>query len=147
MLLFFKLFHIHNNIYNINYNYSLHMQLVFTQDWQNSFWIPLPAPSHLLYCRVKSLINALLGQYLCLREISINVNKCFIVILYFDIVVPSVLFLHAYLFISFYMLMFLLLVYFFIPLFYTDVVAIFLFIRWSRNKCHYFDSWSFCLSF
>ena len=51
----------------------------------------------LLYCRVSSLINALEEECLCLREISINVNKMFIVIFVFILL--------------------------FVPFFYTDVVV------------------------
>ena len=89
--------------------------------------IPLPALYGLLYC---SLMNALKGQWLRLRQISIM--KTF--------------YLHCYclciLFMCF--VLFYLLVY---PLFYTKVVVIFLFIRWLCKQANYFCFWSYCLSF
>ena len=57
-------------------------------------------------------MNELGGQCVRLREISINVNKLLAVLL--------------------------LLVYFLIPFFHTDVVAIFLFIRQACKQVHYF---------
>ena len=72
---------------------------------------------------ISSLMNALVGEYFC--EISRNVDKLFTV--YFVYVRPLrivVAFIRY-----FYTAFLLLLVYFFMPLFfYTDVVAIFLFI-------------------
>ena len=62
---------------------------------------------------VSSLMNALEGECLCLREISINVNKLL-----------AVLLLRVYLFICFFTYCILLLpVYFLIPFVYTDVVV------------------------
>ena len=99
----------------------------FMQDWLNSSeFFPWPALCCLLNCRLNSVINALEGEYICLRDISINVNKLLAVqccycmftclsaffILHF---VVACLFLNPFLFIFIY----------------TDVVAIFLFIHWS----------------
>ena len=90
------------------------MQRVFTQGLLNSFFLTL----HTMYCfsyhRVSSLMNALAGEYLCLSEVCINVNKLFTL---------AVLSLP---------------VYFFIPLFCTDVVAIFLFTRWLCKQVQCF---------
>ena len=122
-----------------NHNYSLHTQRVFIQDWLNSYWIhlelPLPELSCLLYRRVSSLINAREEECRCLREISINVNKLVIVICVFCLhlslksccclFIPFLYCTVVCLFIS-------------LPLFYTDVVAKFLFIRWSCKQAHYF---------
>ena len=95
-----------------NHNYSLHTQRVFTQDWLNSFW------SCLLYCRVNSLINAPEGN-------SINANILFLLLylcnLFTDILALFVVACP--------------LVYHF---FYTDVVAVFLFIHWSCKQIHCF---------
>ena len=77
----------------------------------------LPALSYLLYRRVSSLMNPFEGECLSLREISINVNKLL-----------PVLLLPIYLLIRFFILHFVVACLFFNPIFYTDVVAIFLFI-------------------
>ena len=99
-----------------------------------------------MLCRmISGLTNALELEWLCLREIFINVNKLLAVLLL------PVLYIRY-----FCIMLLLLLVYFlnpwccyclFIPLFYTDVVAVFLFICWSCKQVHYFCFWSFCLSF
>ena len=94
-----------------NHNYSLHTQRFFTQDWMNSFWIPLPALSCPLYRIISSLMNALGVECFCLCEISINVNKLFIVIFVFYLHCL----LHVYCLIPFFILFVVacLLVYFF----------------------------------
>ena len=104
-----------------NHNYSLHTQRVFTQDWLNSFWIPLSALSCLLYRRVSCLINALEGECLCLLEISINVNKSLAelllrVYLFFRLSL-ILLFVVAFLLLNPFFILMLLLVYFFISFF------------------------------
>ena len=128
-------FCIHNN------NCSTDLQttiILFTRNVSSdkTDWIlyelPMLALSCLLYRMVSSLMNALEGECLCLCEISINVNKLFIVICVFCLRCPCSVVVAC------------LLVY---PLFYTDVVAIFLFIRWSCKQAHYFCFWNFCLSF
>ena len=89
------------------------MQCVFTQDWLNSFWIAIACP-------VLPFMNACL----CLRKISINVNKLL-----------AVLLLPVYLFIRFFLYSTLLLpVYFLVPFLYADVVAIFLIKSWSCKQ-------------
>ena len=83
------------------------------------FELSLPTLSGLLYHRTSNLINALEGECLCLCEISVNVNKLFIVIC-----VIFTLSLQCFCCL-------------FIPSFiYTDVVAIFLYIRWSCQQVH-----------
>ena len=67
-------------------------------DWILSEW-PLPALSCLLFSRVSSLMNALEGKWFCLREIFINVNKFFTLLLlcvYIAYVVLAVLLLLVY---------------------------------------------------
>ena len=74
------------------------------------------------YRRISSVMNAVDGQWLYFREFSINVNKLFTVLLlvYFAYVCPCTIVIAC------------LLLY---PLFYTDVVAIFLFIRCIMLSC------------
>ena len=119
-----------------NNNYSLHMQRVFTQDWLNSFWIAV-------VCSVLLFIS--LGKAFWWRRISLplrNLYKCkqffhcyclwvFFLLLSlqsccclftFTCLAPFII-LHCWC-----CLFTCLLVY---PLFYIDVVAIFLFIHWS----------------
>ena len=118
------------------YNSSLHTQCVFTQDWLNSFWILIVASSCLLYHMVSSLMNSLERGWLCLHKISIIVNKSL------EVLVFTVVFIRYLLY-----CILLLLVYFLIPLFFTEVFAIFLFIHLIFKQTHYFGIWSFCLSF
>ena len=73
--------------------------------------LPLPALPCLLYRMVSSLMNAFEGEYLCLCEISLNVNKFIAVLLL------AVLFIR-YLFFFFLYCTLLLLVYIFIPCLY-----------------------------
>ena len=90
-MLLFTLFRIRNNNCSIEL-YSRYLQtriIRFTRnvcshktDWKLSEF-PLPGQSCLLYRRVNSLMNALEGERLCLCQISINVNKLFIVIVVF----------------------------------------------------------------
>ena len=89
--------------------------------------------SCLLYCKVSSIMVVLEVECLSLRETSINLNKLLVVlllpvlfILYLLYYVVAGLLLNA--------LRLLLLVYCFYPLFYTDVVDIFLFTRWSCKQ-------------
>ena len=120
-----------------NHNYCLHTQRVFTQDWLNSFWTAVAWSVLFLYRRLNSRINALEGECLCLREISINRNNLF-----------AVLFLSVYLFIRFFYTD--IVVACLLPnfIFYTDVIAIILFIRWwCGGQHHYFCFWIFSLSF
>ena len=118
----FTLFRVHNNNCSIDL-FSRDLQtiiILFTcnvsshkTDWILSE-LPLPAMSYLLYCRVGSLMNALEGICLCLREISINVNKLL-----------AMLLLLVYLIIRFISILhFVVACSFFIRFFYTDVVAI-----------------------
>ena len=94
--------------------------------------LPLFALSCFLYRRVSSLMNALEGkECLFLCEISINIYKLFIVIFVFFYVVLEVLLLYVYLFIPFFYTDVAVDCFFLYIVFYTDVVAIFLFIRWS----------------
>ena len=110
--------------------------------------LPLPALSCLLYCRLNSTINAFEEECLCLHEISINVNMLLSLLLfvYFVYICPCSVVLPVYLFIPFLSCTFVacLLLY---PLFYTNVVSIFLFIRWSCKQVHCFCFGSFCLAF
>ena len=85
--------------------------------------------------RVSSLMNSLVWN--SFREISINVNKLFIVYFVYFVCLSVILYCTL-----------LLLVYLFVPLFfYADVVAIFLFIHSSCKQAYYFYFWNFCLSF
>ena len=56
----------------------------------NTDWIlfefPMLALSCLLSCRVSSLMNALEGKCLCVREISTSVNKLFTLLMFVDFV-------------------------------------------------------------
>ena len=58
--------------------------------------LPLLAPSCLLYLRVSSLMNALEEECLCLHQISINVNKLFIIICVFGYVILAKLLWHVH---------------------------------------------------
>ena len=99
--------------------------------------LPLLTLSCLLYRMVSSIINALEREYLCLLEICINVNKFL-----------AVLLLAVYLYIHFFLSCTLLsFVYSFIAIFYTDVVAIFLYTCWSCKQAHYFCFCSFWFLF
>ena len=120
-----------------NRYYSLHTQRVFIQDLLNFFWISaassaLPFISHgkLLKDNVFVFVKSLL--VICLS-----------VFLYCSLLLP------VYSLITFFILMLMLLVYFFIPFsfFYSNVVAIFLFIHWSSKQDYCFCFWRFCLSF
>ena len=131
--------------------FSSHTQYVLTQDWLNYFWIAvdcfvLPFISH------GKQMNVLEGKCLCLLQISIIVNKSLAVLL------SSILFIH-YFFILYFVVASLLLnslfwyrccCGLFTSLFflfcYTNVVAIFLFTRWSCKQADYFCFWSFCFS-
>ena len=78
LLLFFTLFRVRNNNCSIDLQTTI---ILFTCNVSShkTDWIlaelPLPALSCLLYLRVSSLMNAVQEECLCLREISINVNK------------------------------------------------------------------------
>ena len=96
-------------------------------------------------------MNALEGECLCLGEISINVNKLLAVLL-----LPVYLFIRFFLYCTLLLLVYFLISFyaavvvaclFLYSLFYADVVAIFLLIRWSCKQAHYTYFWSFCLSF
>ena len=105
-----------------NHNFSLDMQCAFTQDWLNSFWIAVTyALSCFLYRKVSSL--NLLNLYKCKQ---VFFRYCSLCILF-----------------RFILTVLLLLVYLFIPFFYADVVAIFLFICWSCKQVHCFVSGAF----
>ena len=136
-----SLYCLHNSVWqrSSSHNYSYFMQRVFTQDWQNSNRISRVVFRHdclnsnwtTVACSVL-LMNA--HAWECLREISINVSKLFI--MYFVYVRPcrvavACLFVYP----LFLYCTLLLLVYFFISLFFfcTDVVAIFLFIRYVNK--------------
>ena len=96
MLLFFTLLRVHNiNSSTDFYNRDLQTTIIlFTRNVSSHKidWIlsesPLLALSCLLYRMVSRLVNALGGEYLCLRKISINVNKLFIVIFVFYLLCP-----------------------------------------------------------
>ena len=129
------LFCIRNSNYSIdqrssNHNYSHHTQRVFTPDWLNYLRTPLPA----LFC---SLMNALEREYLCFREISINVNTLL-----------AVLLLPVYVFIRFFILLFDVTCLLLYPLIYLYwCCCIFLYICWSCKQGLYFYFGSFCLTF
>ena len=100
------------------------MQHVITQDWLNSFWIAIACfVLHFIARSVSSLMNVLERECLWLREISINVNKLFTVVCVFCLCPPCSIVVAC------------LLVY---PLFYTDAVAIFFFIRSLCKQVHCF---------
>ena len=97
-------FRVHNN------NCSIHL---YNRDHQTTIilfirnvsshktdWIvselPLPALSCLLYRMVNSLMNALKVEWICLYEISLNVNKLFIVVFVFLYVVVAYLLLNPF---------------------------------------------------
>ena len=85
----------------------------------------LPTLNCLLYRRVRSLMKGLEEECFCLREISGNVNKLLAVLL-------------LYVFICFLYYTLLLVVHYLFTFFYTNVVAIFLFIHWSCKQAYYF---------
>ena len=80
---------LHSSAYTIDlYNRDLQATIIlFTRNMSSHktdwilFELPLLALSCLLYRRVSSLIKAPEGECLCLRKISINVNKLFTVLL------------------------------------------------------------------
>ena len=90
---------------------------------------PLPALICLSYRKESSPINALEGELICLREISIKVYKLFMLLLF--------VYLFMFVFVEFNSL----------SLFYIDFVVIFLFIRWSCKQVHCVCFRNFFLSF
>ena len=84
--------------------------------------IPLNDLSYLEHRRLSSVMNVLGGECLCLREISININKLFTLVL-------AELLLSVYLFIFFVLLHCCYWLFTSLSLFFADVVAAFLFIR------------------
>ena len=101
-----------------------HTQSVFTQDWLNFFWIAVACSVLPFIPQDSSLKNALKWECLCV--ISINVNNLFIILLFILFTLSLQCCCCLFTCLS--------------PSFYTDVVSIFVFIRWS---CF----WNFCLSF
>ena len=75
--------------------------------------------SCLLYCMVSSLLDALEGECLCKQVVCSVVINCFV---------------YPVFFILYFVVAWLLLY----PVFYTNAVAIFLFIRWSCKQAYYF---------
>ena len=69
--------------------------------------------------------------FICLGEISINVNKLFIVTFVFCLHCPCSCCCCLFTCLS--------------PFLDSDVVAIFLFMHWSCRQAYYFCFWSFCL--
>ena len=115
MLLFLHFFCAHNKNCSLDLNNKdLRTTIILCT-------LPLLLLSYLLHCMISSLMYVLEGECLCLHEISKNVNK-----------LPAVLLLPVYLFIR---LLFntALYCYLFTSLspFFTNVVVLFLFIRWS----------------
>ena len=141
MLFFFTIFREHNNNCSIDlYNRDLKTTIIlFTRNLSSdkTDWIlselPLPDLPCILYRRVSSLINAFEAKCLCFREVSIDVNKLFIVVCVFclrcscSIVVTRQV---AYSLFS-----------------YIDVVAIFLFIRFSSQQVYCFVFGAFVYHF
>ena len=81
---------------------------VFTQGWLNYLLKYHSSLSCLLYRGVNRLMNALEGVCLCLRDISINVNKLFIVVFVFCLCCPYSVVVACLLHYSFFILILLL---------------------------------------
>ena len=111
----------------MNYNYSLHMKRVFTQDWLNTFWIPVA-------CRVLSFISqGKLSDEYTWTEHWIHLSSR--ILCKYKQVVKVLLFMYFICICPCSVVVAFLIVY---SLFYTDVIGIFLFIRWSRKQIHCF---------
>ena len=106
-----------------NHNYSLYTHRVFTQDWQNSLWITV------CWSVLPVIMHCKESDECTWRIISLpsrNLYRCKQVI---DVIAVCVFCWHLF--------DICLLVY---SLFYINVVAIFLFIRWSCKQVHCFVS-------
>ena len=75
-----------------NHNYSLHTQRIFHKTYSILTELPLTA----LSCQLYHHINALEGECLSLREISINIYKVFIVICVFYLRYPCSVVAHLF---------------------------------------------------
>ena len=85
-----------------NNNYSLHQQRVFSQDWLNFFCIAFVYSVFIFILQGKRLINTLKGGRHWLREISVNVEKFFIVFCVFCLRCPSIVVFACLLFYPFF---------------------------------------------
>ena len=137
-IILYTSFCVHNSNCSIDlYNIDLQTTIIFfTQNWLNSLWISVA-------CFVLSFIShgKQSNESTC-RKMSLPSRNLYKRMQLTYSVTVAFFFVAAFLYCTL-----LQRVYFFILLFYTDVVAIFLFIRWSCRQSHYFCYWSFCLTF
>ena len=101
--------------------------------------MPLLVLSCLLYCTVWSLMYALEEEYLCLREIFINVNMLAMLLLPVYLFIGFLIMRFVAVYLYNFLLVLLLLNYFFISFFYIDVCCrILSFMRWHWKHANYF---------